>query len=114
MRKHDTTDTTAGFFSPFGMHIPLVAPAGWAAAATGPLTPCKAGEYSLDNAGSCTACPNKKFCPYVSNVPMDCHEGMVTTVGSQQTCKPCQTGEVVVNGVCTVITPGMGAYHPMF
>ena len=83
MRKHDTTDTNAGFFSPFAMHIPLVAPAGWAAAAAGPLTPCKAGEYSLDNAGSCTACPTGKFCPYVSNVPMDCHEGMVTTVGSQ-------------------------------
>lgn len=45
------TAVSTGYFSPFGVHLPLVVRAGWAAGPTKPLEPCKAGYYSDDFAG---------------------------------------------------------------
>jgi hypothetical protein len=71
----NAVDFLDGYFSPFGVHIPLVAPAGWYAKPQKPLRPCNPGEYSESMSGKCTKCTAKQVCPVPFNKPLKCNEG---------------------------------------
>lgn len=67
----------AGFFSPYGVNVMLVTPAGWYADPSNSymIRPCPDGTYSNDQSEACTTCPNGYYCPFNSNSPILCPEG---------------------------------------
>jgi hypothetical protein len=93
--RHDVKEEVdTGYFSPFGVHLPLPVRAGWAAGPSQPIIPCTAGEHSDDFAGTCSSCIKGELCNFPSNRPLPCNEGMESLTTDQFTCVPCLQNEV--------------------
>ena len=116
LRGDTAVDANDGYFSLLGMHIPMVVPAGWYGGQANTLTPCKAGFYSDDKAGTCTQCVAGEVCTHRANQPQKCGEGLSSETAGLEACVPCAMGEVFNEGtkVCEAITEGYGSLHPLF
>ena len=56
MRLDEAVEVSDGYWSDFGVHLPLPVQAGFEAGPNRPLAPCKPGYYSDDFAGFCIEC----------------------------------------------------------
>lgn len=120
MRGDNKLLANVGYFSPLGVHLPLVVPAGYAAGNGVPIAPCKPGYHSDDFAGVCTQCKIGEVCTFTSNRPLPCNEGMETSTAGVMsagrfTCVPCLINEIFNPATqrCEATTAGYGSIHSM-
>ena len=100
MRGDESIAVMDGYYSPFAMHVPMMARAGYEAGPSTALTPCKPGYQSDDMALQCRKCVTGEVCSFTSNRPMVCNEGFESNAeapfaaGGRFTCVPCQPHEI--------------------
>ena len=116
LRGDEKEACASGYFSPFGVHLPLPVRAGWAAGGGTPIAPCKPGYHSDDFADTCDQCIKGETCTFPSNRPLPCNEGMESMTAGRYTCIPCLINEIFnsVSQECEAITQGKEAIHGMF
>ena len=115
LRGDDANAVSTGYFSPFGVHLPLPVRAGWVAGPGSPIEPCPAGTTSDDFGGTCYTCQKGEVCSFPSNRRMVCNEGRESLTTGLFTCDQCPVNTVFNTATqeCAVTDAGTGALHPM-